>query len=449
MAVLVILVGGSAGFADASSGWSAAWRTPAGPDGICAVSGRWLKLPPSHQDVLRAWAGIRTHDPTDSACCVIRQRHDRQRDRQIRRWQADIQDGCGPQELSRRRQQTSCFTARYTDFVVIQQPGTAVPLLLVDENADGVLEVPGEVPESGLNPDAASENDWTTWLMIQPNGDGTIRSAGLPELPELPEPPEIEGPAPQTLPERLMHRLRRLDHPVHRKRHLPEIEATADRLLAFLSKSDSANRPLLAEVLYRKGRAIAYRDLPDVRAVHPVDDPAALQKRFEACYRRLAELVDMTQPAWILLAVRRERRRGCPGRALELLEQYRRTHPNPVWYLKKRTDLLNELGLSTAAHQTACARWLSGAPPRQPVPVILSVYTAGEVPSTSGNWRPDAPWRTRSPRFRRVAPDRLEAVVWLLPFRSYEWSVGTRRTGWTLDASFVRSGCRRTVRLHP
>ena len=81
----------------------------------------------------------------------------------------------------------------------------------------------------------------------------------------------------------------------------------------------------LVDALYRKGRAIAYMDLPPVPGAPPMEIPkkpkkrAARDKLFEANYAQLRQWVDLDQPKYALLKVRRERRLGRPasqGRSL-------------------------------------------------------------------------------------------------------------------------------------
>jgi hypothetical protein len=162
-----------------------------------------------------------------------------------------------------------------------------------------------------------------------------------------------------------IQRLRELDGPDVRKQQLPKIVAKATQMINQLDGANDSEQPFLVEALYRRGRALGYQELPDVLAKFPVQDSADLQRRFEANFRQLQQLVDTVDPDFVLLNVRRERRRGCPGAALQLVEHYRRNHPNPVWYHKKRFDLLHEFADNLAIHQAAADLWLHG---QQPVP---------------------------------------------------------------------------------
>ncbi|MEQ9410382.1 MAG: hypothetical protein RIK87_21790 [Fuerstiella sp.] len=181
------------------------------------------------------------------------------------------------------------------------------------------------------------------------------------------------------------------------------------------------SRNLLTDALYRRGRALGYMELPDVVARVPVEDPAALQRQFEATFRRLDELVDTTAPDYILLRIRRERRRGCRGLALELVDLYRTTHPRPIWHYKKRYDLLTELGADFHAHQAAAEMWFRSRHPGRLVPVLVRVHDdhpAGHKTFT-GSWRPLEPFRTGSLRLSAMPHGHFEGVVWLEEGREF------------------------------
>lgn len=133
-----------------------------------------------------------------------------------------------------------------------------------------------------------------------------------------------------------------LDEPSLRKKHLDEVVAAADRVLARVKELDLScgeRTAWLADSLYRKGRALGYMELPDVIAEHPIEDPQRHDERFEATFKQLDELVDTTRPEFVLLRIRRERRRGEYQEALRLLEIYRATAADPRWYEKKRRDI--------------------------------------------------------------------------------------------------------------
>ena len=138
-----------------------------------------------------------------------------------------------------------------------------------------------------------------------------------------------------------------VDHIKIRKQHLAEVVALCDRLLSRLSTlaSTSDTEALVTELLYRKGRALGYMELPDVIDKFPIADRQRHARLFEENFASLAGRVDMLSPKYILLNIRRERRRGNLPEALRLVEIYGKTHPSPRWYPKKKQDILYEMGL--------------------------------------------------------------------------------------------------------
>lgn len=99
----------------------------------------------------------------------------------------------------------------------------------------------------------------------------------------------------------------------------------------------------LAYTRYRLGRALAYRELPVVRERWPIEDAGRYEKRLLAVYQRLVSQTKRVRPEFILLEDRILRRAGKKGRALQLLEEHQGVIDRK-WYLKKRRDLLQELG---------------------------------------------------------------------------------------------------------
>ena len=119
---------------------------------------------------------------------------------------------------------------------------------------------------------------------------------------------------------------------------------TEDPEQVQLRKEFEKQRDRLVDALYRKGRAIGYRELPDVIAEHPIDDPEAQHQAFEDNFRELARWVDPSGEEHYLLAVRRHRRRERWGLALKLLNDHM-DHPHPERLQnKKRRDMYGEMG---------------------------------------------------------------------------------------------------------
>ncbi len=168
----------------------------------------------------------------------------------------------------------------------------------------------------------------------------------------------------------LIERLKMLDDD-DRKQRLPKIVAAANAVIKRIPQKQLAiqfgSRPngddpkamaerkaweekksWLVDALYRKGRAIAYMDLP-----RKPGDPKVIPKKpadkearaalFEENYLELQRWVDMTEPTYVLLNIRRERRNDRPASALKLLEDLLKKQPTRALLYKKRGDLFDEL----------------------------------------------------------------------------------------------------------
>jgi hypothetical protein len=120
----------------------------------------------------------------------------------------------------------------------------------------------------------------------------------------------------------------------------------------FEQMDTEETRLALAHCLYRGGRALAYRELPDVVDRMPIEDPEKHEAQLIGVYRRLKELVPEDRLEFILLDVRLLRRDNWNGRALALLEEYG-GQLGKQWFLKKRRDVLRDLGWSDAAEEAA------------------------------------------------------------------------------------------------
>ncbi len=128
----------------------------------------------------------------------------------------------------------------------------------------------------------------------------------------------------------LVARLKMLDDD-DREEWLPEIIAATDEILETIDQSalaaclafnvdsddpeaqrrrteDEELKATLVDVLYRKGRALGYMELPEVVEKHPIADPEAHDKKFVEVFRDLARWVDTTEKDYVLLHIRRDRR---------------------------------------------------------------------------------------------------------------------------------------------
>ena len=155
----------------------------------------------------------------------------------------------------------------------------------------------------------------------------------------------------------------------NRKSHLPQIVSTADGILdrAFVNQTISDRRDerledpvqveidrLLSEIVYRKGRALGYMELPSVVRKHPIADPKKHSQQFERNYKLLLQLNQYDRNGasrsneYGLLSIRYHRRRGEYGAALNVLnamsEQVPPQSGENFWHTKKRRDLYRDLG---------------------------------------------------------------------------------------------------------
>ncbi|MCA9089909.1 MAG: S8 family serine peptidase [Planctomycetaceae bacterium] len=158
------------------------------------------------------------------------------------------------------------------------------------------------------------------------------------------------------------------DTNAHRKEALPEIVLLADsviqtiprkKLQAYfgtrhddltdkektIHKERTAQREALIDALYRKGRALGYMELPDVVKEHPIENQAQLDKNFAANFKELSRWVDTKQQEYVLLHIRKLRRAGEQGQALQLLKEASEDSKHDAWLMaKKRRDMFGELG---------------------------------------------------------------------------------------------------------
>ena len=184
-------------------------------------------------------------------------------------------------------------------------------------------------------------------------------------------------------------RLHRLDRPAVRKQQLGQVRDAADTILKVINRKRlaryfggssetsrkknpalyqlrSTERASLIDALYRKGRALAYMELPDVIQAHPIKNQRVHDRLFETNFQQLARWVDTTDARYCLLHIRRDRRQQRYGAALGLLNQQIRAGNATYWFYKKRRDLYELAGwqhLRDYEH-----RWLLLRFPAQQVP---------------------------------------------------------------------------------
>jgi len=172
----------------------------------------------------------------------------------------------------------------------------------------------------------------------------------------------------------LVEKLKRLDSDKTRKQHLEQVIAAADEVISGidteklakhygvkLNPDDTEAKDLRAELdkqlntltdaLYRKGRALAYWD-DQLRGQDKQDESEAsglrkklgdIDSRFEANFAELQKWADTAGDKFVLLQVRREKRLGRLGKALEHLNAKIKGAPHEKRLYEKRIRLLNEL----------------------------------------------------------------------------------------------------------
>ncbi len=192
--------------------------------------------------------------------------------------------------------------------------------------------------------------------------------------------------------------LKRLDTDALRKKHLGKIISGVDSLIGMIDrdalkeglvlrvpegdekgakqrKELEKERDTLADLLYRKGRAIAYAETMIAETKKSSDEksneesakskksrrdkkkqaestkedtktkpPTLKENAFEDNYEELQRWVDVSDSKYVLLKIRNERRAGRYGKALELLEKHMGTSKPSRKLYDKRIKILESLG---------------------------------------------------------------------------------------------------------
>ncbi|MCA9126755.1 MAG: hypothetical protein KDB22_06710 [Planctomycetales bacterium] len=146
-----------------------------------------------------------------------------------------------------------------------------------------------------------------------------------------------------------------LDQDQYRKAYCVEIAQSAQRVYDMIDKlprQDDQTRLAAIYCAYRRARALAYRELPEVIAKRPIQNPDEFQTQLLSAYELLRSLAGPQAAEFILLDVRMLRRDHWNGTALCLLED----HADVIdrkWYLKKRRDILRDLHWTFPADEAA------------------------------------------------------------------------------------------------
>ncbi len=239
---------------------------------------------------------------------------------------------------------------------------------------------PGQLTEAPLWKQDESARQRLSEPIIDPDGLATslrqrlLGSEATPTTDDTDELQALLSEHPDDVGVRQLH-LHWLDQSVYRKTYPMEIADAAIRLVGLLEQL----RPQTPDIesaraycLYRRGRALAYRELPDVIKQNPIEDPAQHAAELLGAYNQLVDMVGRRQPEFILLDIRMLRRDRWNGQALALLED----HAGAIekrWFLKKRRDLLHELGWELPAKE-AGSLYSAAFPDAEPVePKTLEV----------------------------------------------------------------------------
>ena len=148
-----------------------------------------------------------------------------------------------------------------------------------------------------------------------------------------------------------------LDQPQYRKLYPQEIADASAKVLALLDAVAKPDQKIaLARIfcLYRRGRALVYRELPGVLEEKPMSEEEVTKHEAElvGVYRQLKTLVPEDRPEFVLLDIRMLRHDHWNGRALAVLEDFG-SQLNRQWYLRTRRDILRDLGWEGPAKEAA------------------------------------------------------------------------------------------------
>lgn len=220
---------------------------------------------------------------------------------------------------------------------------------------------PGGLSEQPLWEGAPETSRWEEPSLDPAGLAGELRerllgSGATPTAADTQELKELLASHPQDLGVRQLH-LHWLDQPQYRKLYTQEIAEAAAKVLSLLNSQaepDPQTERARIFCLYRRGQALVYRELPDVLARQPMDENELKRNAAEllGVHRELKELVPEHRPEFVLLDDRMLRRDHWYGRALVLLEDFG-GQISLQWYLKKRRDILRELGWDGPAEEAA------------------------------------------------------------------------------------------------
>ena len=339
---------------------------------VQTVCGHTLAVPSHFPDPIRAWTGVIAHQFDANDLAEMQRRHGD--------WvKESLADPLiSKEERAARRMRAFTPAPKFAEVTVLQfqteKPGGF--LCVVDTNADGRLN-----DESALTivVQKADPLDQSLVLSLTLTSEDEAQLGSLEKieseqlaLPKYQPQKALEvPPACKEAYETLIN----LDFPATRKNHLPAVVDGADKVIQIIGQGnlrDAADMNLLlAECWYRRARAIGYMELPDVVGRAPIENQDWIDSEFERSFQQLKSLVDVHRPEYILLAVRRERRRSNFSIAQSLVDIYAESHPNPIWRFKKRRDLFREAGDDVRAHDASILFWLKSKAPPDPSCLVI------------------------------------------------------------------------------
>jgi hypothetical protein len=150
---------------------------------------------------------------------------------------------------------------------------------------------------------------------------------------------------PRDLGVRQLH-LHWLDQYVYRKEYADDIAASAafvQKLLGQAGVEKDVKDRAIAFAMYRRARALAYRELPEVVEKQPLPDADAHAEELMGAAETLFQFAGKGRQEFILLEIRMLRKQAMFGQALVLIEDYG-SCVERKWALKKRRDTLADLG---------------------------------------------------------------------------------------------------------
>ncbi len=146
-----------------------------------------------------------------------------------------------------------------------------------------------------------------------------------------------------------------LDQKQYRKTYPREIADASLRLFGLLEQvmpQSTEVEQASAFCLYRRVRALTYRELPEVAQAQPIEDQGKFDSELLGAYNQLLEVVGKGRSEFVLIEVQMLRRDRFYGSALDRLTDHALQIDKP-WFLQQQRDLLRELSWDFPAKEAA------------------------------------------------------------------------------------------------